>query len=105
MSVDIGEVIGLVSMVGASCVLIASHVGAYLLGQARAKSESKLPPRETPARSYMEHDDRMLMLETALTSMAHAIEQLSDAQRRAMAERIVGSRPDAPRLPGHNTPA
>jgi hypothetical protein len=100
-------IIGLVSAVSVAGVLGLSYVGAYLLGHSRARREAELARRaDSLDRDRVE--DHVLAIEGAVTSMAQAIERLTDAQRIALLDRMRASpdqRPVVSRVPQHHTPA
>jgi hypothetical protein len=109
MQPDVGVIIGLIVTLCGTGVLGLSYMGAYMLGRTRARREMELERAagQDHASQLMDHD-RVLMVESAVASMAQAIERLSDAQRVALLERMRTAN-EPPRAIGrpsqHNTPA
>jgi len=109
MEDHLGIIIGFIGAVCGASVLGLSYLGAYLLGRSRGRREVELEERvdeQSEARS-IDHD-RVLMVESAVSAMAQAIERLTDVQRVALLERMrAGNEMRAPtaRTPQHNTPA
>ena len=104
-----GIIIGRIGAVCTAGVLCMSYVGAYLLGRSRGRREVELREGMEDRGEARELDhDRMLMVESAVTTMAQAIERLTDVQRVALLERMRGAnepRSASGRPPQHNTPA
>lgn len=109
MEPDYGIIIGLIAAVCTAGVLGLSYLGAYFLGHSRGRRESELDRRaldEEMMRALP--DDRAASIEAALSTMAQAIERLTDAQRVALLDRVrtmSDSPPPTKRLPKHDTPA
>lgn len=107
MEYDFGIIIGLISAVSVAGVLCLSYFGAYMLGHSRARREAELA-RQADSLERDGLGDHVLAIESAVTSMAQAIERLTDAQRIALLERMRASpeqRPVVSRVPQHHTPA
>ena len=109
MEPNFGIVIGLIVTVCGAGVLGLSYFGVYLLGHSRGRREAELDQR------VLQHEmidalpgDRAAAIEGALSTMAQAIERLTDAQRVALLDRVrTGAEPRTPgsRIGQHNTPA
>ena len=109
MDFDYGVIIGLIVTTCGAGVLGLSYLGVYLLGHSRGRREAELDQRA------LEHDlvdalpgDRAAAIESALSTMAQAIERLTDAQRIALLDRVrTGAEPRTPsgRIGQRNTPA
>jgi hypothetical protein len=109
MNPDIGVIIGLIVTLASVSVVGLSYMGAYMLGRNRGRREVELERSSVQHvdAQLMDHD-RVLMVESAVASMAQAIERLSDAQRVALLERMrAANEPQRAiaRTPQHNTPA
>ena len=108
MDIDYGVIIGLIATVCGAGVLGLSYLGVYFLGHSRGRRESE---REQHALEqelgYAIPANRAEAIEGALSTMAHAIERLTDAQRIALLDRMRA--PDArqpiAQPPQHRTPA
>ena len=108
MNGDYGIVIGLIAAVCSAGVLGLSYLGAYFLGHSRGRREAELDLRALDPEMHGVPGDRVAGIERALSTMAQAIERLTDAQRIALLDRVrAGSEPRAPGGRGgqHNTPA
>ena len=109
MEGDYSMLIGLISVVCGAGVLGLSYLGAYLIGHSRGRREAELDQRVLEREmGHSLPDDRTAAIESALSTMAQAIERLTDAQRIALLDRVRA--PSEPRAPGsragqHNTPA
>jgi hypothetical protein len=109
MDPNYGIIIGLILTVSGVAVVGLSDFGVYLMGHSRGRHEAELEQRALdremgPAFT----DDRVAAIEGALSTMAQAIERLSDAQRIALLDRVRSmsdSPPPARRLAKHDTPA
>ncbi|MDB4883675.1 MAG: hypothetical protein JWL95_2441 [Gemmatimonadetes bacterium] len=109
MDMDLGVIIGLIGALCTAGILGLSYMGAYMLGRTRGRSEVELERRvdQHDDARVLDHD-RVLMVESAVVSMAQAIERLTDAQRIALLERVRAAnegRGAVGRVPQHNTPA
>lgn len=109
MDFDLHALIPLIVLGSGAAVLGMSYFGAYMLGRTRGRREVEL---EHQARLHGDSRsidyDRVVMVESAVASMAQAIERLTDAQRVALLERMrAGSEPAPSRLraPRQDTPA
>ena len=108
MQPDVGIIIGLIAAVCSAGVLGLSYLGAYFLGHSRGRREAELDLRALDQEMHGLPGDRVAAIEGALSTMAQAIERLTDAQRMALLDRVrVASEPRAPggRSGQHNTPA
>lgn len=109
MDPNYGVIIGLIFTVCGAGVLGLSYLGVYLMGHSRGRREAE-PDQRALDRDMDQSltDDRAAAIEGALSTMAQAIERLTDAQRIALLVR-VRSMSDSPsparRLPKHDTPA
>lgn len=108
MEPDYGIIIGLIAAVCSAGVIGLSYFGAYFIGHSRGRREAELDQRALD-REMMDAlpGDRTAAIERALSTMAQAIERLSDAQRTALLDRVrIASEPRAPSRSGQrNTPA
>jgi hypothetical protein len=107
MNGDYGIVIALIAAVCSAAVLGLSYLGAYFLGHSRGRREAELDQRSLDEEMHGVPGERVAAIEGALSTMAQAIERLTDAQRIALLDRVrVASEPRAPSRSGqHNTPA
>jgi hypothetical protein len=106
MEPNYGIFIGLISVACGAGVLGLSYLGAYLVGHSRGRREAELD------RQIAEQDDRLGdqqradAIQHSLSSMALAIERLTDAQRVALLDRMRATpEPRQSRVPRHDTPA
>jgi hypothetical protein len=109
MDFDYGVIIGLIVTVCGAGVLGLSYLGVYFMGHSRGRREAEREQR------VLEHDlgyaippDRVEAIEGALSTMAQAIERLTDAQRIALLDRMRAtpeSRLSGGRTGQRNTPA
>ncbi|HEX7978896.1 MAG TPA: hypothetical protein VF461_09860 [Gemmatimonadaceae bacterium] len=105
MDGDYSMLIGLITVVSGVGVIGLSYLGAYLLGHSRGRREAELD------RPGGEHDfrlgdqQRIDAIQLSLSSMAQAIERLTDAQRVALLDRMRVPEPRPSRVPKHDTPA
>ena len=107
MDFDYGVVIGLILTVCGTGVLGLSYLGVYLMGHSRGRREAELEQRMIDQDAMHGFPgDRAAAIEGALSTMAQAIERLTDAQRIALLERMRApdSRPAMSREQ-RNTPA
>lgn len=106
MEPNYGLLIGLIGAVSVAGMVGLSYVGAYMLGHSRARREAELARQEDQA-EQSRLGDHVLAIEDAVTSMAQAIERLTDAQRIALLQRMrTPPEPrEAPRLSQRHTPA
>jgi hypothetical protein len=109
MEPDVGVIIGLIVTLCGAGVLGLSYMGAYMLGRNRGRREVELERRmEQNEDAHLIEHDRVLMVESAVASMAQAIERLTDAQRVALLERMrTGNEPPRAigKVPRQDTPA
>ena len=98
MDADYSMLIGLISVVCGAGVVGLSYLGAYLLGHARGR-------REAEQESRLADPQRADAIQHSLSSMAHAIDRLTDAQRVALLDRMRGPEPRQSRVPRQDTPA
>ena len=94
MDIDYGIIIGFIVTVCGASVLGLSYLGVYFMGHSRGRREAELEQR------MLDHDqthslpgDRIAVMEGALSTMAQAIERLTDAQRIALLERMRAPEP------------
>ncbi len=108
MDFDIRAAVGLIGIVSAAAMLGMSYIGAFQLGRARGRREVE-QELQNGFRSVDDGQaDRLIMIESAVTSMAQAVERLTDAQRIALLEQLRVSSQEtrrSRRFPGQNTPA
>ena len=102
MEPNYGIIIVLIGALCAAGVLGLSYMGAYLVGHSRGRRDAE--------REMMDAlpGDRVEAIEGALSTMAQAIERLTDAQRVALLDRVrttSESRAPGGRIGQHNTPA
>jgi len=109
MDPNYGIIIGLILTVSGVAVVGLSYLGVYLVGHSRGRHEAELDQRALDREMGQPlTDDRAAAIEGALSTMAQAIERLTDAQRIALLDRVRSmsdSPPAARRLPKHDTPA
>ena len=109
MEPNVGILIGLIVTVCGAGVLGLSYFGVYLLGHSRGRREAELDQRMLQQEMInAPPGDRAAAIEGALSTMAQAIERLTDAQRVALLDRVrTGAEPRTPgsRIGQHNTPA
>jgi hypothetical protein len=109
MEPNVGILIGLIVTLCGAGVLGLSYFGVYLLCHSRGRREAELDQRVLEREiGHSLPDDRTAAIESALSTMAQAIERLTDAQRIALLDRVrAASEPRAPggRAGQHNTPA
>jgi len=104
---DYGVIIGLIVTVCGAGVLGLSYLGVYFMGHSRGRREVEVEQRMLE--QDMTHgfpSDRAAAIEGALSTMAQAIERLTDAQRIALLDRLRApdARPSMSREQ-RNTPA
>ena len=109
MEPNVGILIGLIVTLCGAGVLGLSYFGVYLLGHSRGRREAELDQRVLQQEMMNAlQGDRATAIEGALSTMAQAIERLTDAQRVALLDRVrTGAEPRTPgsRIGQHNTPA
>jgi predicted phage gp36 major capsid-like protein len=114
MQADFGVIIGLIGAVSVAGILGLSYLGAYFVGYNRARRELDREQREDAREARDEartgHAERILVVESALDSIAQALERLTDAQRLVLLEQARAAssperRSDPARIRQHNTPA
>jgi hypothetical protein len=106
MEGDYSMLIGLISVVCGAGVLGLSYLGAYLVGHSRGRREAELDRQIAAQDSRLGDEHRADAIQHSLSSMAQAIERLTDAQRVALLDRMrtpPESRP--PRPMRQDTPA
>jgi hypothetical protein len=104
MDADYSMLIGLISVLCGVGVIGLSYLGAYLIGHSRGRREAEMD------RQIAEQDVRLGgqgadAIQHSLSSMAQAIERLTDAQRVALLDRMRVPEPRPSRVPKHDTPA
>ena len=94
MDIDYGILIGFIVTVCGAGVLGLSYLGVYFMGHSRGRREAELEQR------MLDQDvtralpgDRVVAIEGALSTMAQAIERLTDAQRVALLDRMRAPEP------------
>jgi hypothetical protein len=108
---DMGELIGLIAVVATAGMLVMSYFGAYLLGRSRARAEIDIALRAREAERMADGAtaDRLIIVESAVSSMAQAIERLSEVERAILLQRFQSAEQRAPRVNSgvakHDTPA
>ena len=106
MEPNVGIIIGLISVVCGAGVLGLSYLGAYLVGHSRGRREAELDRQIAEQDGRLVDQQRADAIQHSLTSMAQAIERLTDAQRVALLDRMrVTPEPRQARAPRHDTPA
>ena len=108
MEFDYGVIIGLIATVCGAGVLGLSYLGVYFLGHTRGRRETERELRLLDQELGQGiPGDRIESIERGLSSMAQAIERLTDAQRIALLDRMrtPDSRASSARTGQRNTPA
>jgi hypothetical protein len=84
-----GVIIGLIVTVCGAGVLGLSYLGVYLMGHSRGRREADLEQRMLEQEmSHALPNERAAAIEGALSTMAQAVERLTDAQRIALLDRM-----------------
>jgi hypothetical protein len=104
MEADYSMLIGLISVVCGAGVIGLSYLGAYLIGHSRGRREAEMD-RQIAEQDGQLGDQRADAIQHSLSSMAQAIERLTDAQRVALLDRMRVPEPRPSRVPRHDTPA
>jgi hypothetical protein len=107
MEADYSTLIGLITVVGLAGMIGLSYLGAYLIGHSRGRREAELDRQiaEQDAR-FVSDQQGVDAIQLSLSSMAQAIERLTDAQRVALLDRMRGTpEPRQSRVPRQDTPA
>ena len=105
MEADYSMLIGLISVACGVGVLGLSYLGAYLIGHSRGRREAELDRRIAEQDSLFGDQHRVDAIQHSLSSMAQAIERLTDAQRVALLDRVRMPEQRASRGPRQDTPA
>jgi hypothetical protein len=106
MEGDYSMLIGLISVVCGAGVLGLSYLGAYLVGHSRGRREAELDRQMAAQDALLGDQQRTDAIQHSLSSMALAIERLTDAQRVALLDRVRSTpEPRQSRVPRHDTPA
>ena len=106
MEADYSTLIGLITVACGAGVLGLSYLGAYLVGHARGRREAELDRQIAEQDGRLGDQQRADAIQHSLSSMALAIERLTDAQRVALLDRVrTASEPRQSRAPRHDTPA
>jgi hypothetical protein len=106
MEADYSMLIGLISVVCGAGVLGLSYLGAYLIGHSRGRREAELDRQIAEQDHHLGDQRNADAIQLSLSSMAQAIERLTDAQRVALLDRMrVPSEPRQSRVPRQDTPA
>lgn len=104
MEADYSMLIGLISVVCGAGVIGLSYLGAYLVGHSRGRREAEMD-RQIAEQDGRLGDQRADQIQHSLSSMAAAIERLTDAQRVALLDRMRVPEPRQARVSKHDTPA
>ncbi|MFL5520736.1 MAG: hypothetical protein ACJ8B6_07355 [Gemmatimonadales bacterium] len=88
MEADYSMLIGLISVACGVGVLGLSYLGAYLIGHSRGRREAELDRQIAEQDSRLGDPTRADAIQHSLSSMAQAIERLTDAQRVALLDRM-----------------
>jgi len=104
MEGDYSMLIGLISVVCGAGVIGLSYLGAYLLGHSRGRREAEMD-RQLAEQDAQLGGQRIDAIQHSLSSMALAIERLTDAQRVALLDRMRAPEPRPSRSPRQDTPA
>ena len=106
MEGDYSMLIGLISVVCGAGVIGLSYLGAYLLGHSRGRREAEMDRQLAEQDSQLGGQQRIDAIQHSLSSMAQAIERLTDAQRVALLDRVrVPSEARPSRAPRTDTPS
>ena len=106
MEADYSMLIGLISVVCGAGVIGLSYLGAYLVGHSRGRREAELERQMAEQDPRLGELQRVDAIQHSLSSMAQAIERLTDAQRVSLLDRMRGpSEPRQVRAPRQDTPA
>jgi hypothetical protein len=106
MEADYSMLIGLISVVCGAGVIGLSYLGAYLVGHSRGRREAEMDRQMIEQDSRLGEQARVDAIQHSLSSMAQAIERLTDAQRVALLDRMrVPSEARPSRAPRTDTPA
>ena len=106
MEADFSTLIGLVIVLCGAGVIGLSYLGAYLLGHSRGRREAELDRQLVEQDGALGAQQRADAIQHSLSSMALAIERLTDAQRVALLDRMrPAPEPRQSRAPRHDTPA
>jgi hypothetical protein len=105
MDGDFSMLIGLISVVSVVGVVGLSYLGAYLIGHSRGRREAELDGQTGDRDSHLGDQQRIDAIQHSLSSMAQAIERLTDAQRVALLDRVRAPEQRPARVPRQDTPA
>ena len=106
MEADYSTLIGLITVVGLAGMIGLSYLGAYLIGHSRGRREAELDRQIAERDSLLGDQQRVDAIQHSLSSMSHAIDRLTDAQRVALLDKMRGApEPRPSRVPRHDTPA
>jgi len=106
MEADYSTLIGLISVVCGAGVIGLSYLGAYLIGHSRGRREAEMDRQISEQDARLGDQHRVDAIQHSLSSMAQAIERLTDAQRVALLDRVrVASEPRTSRATRTDTPA
>ncbi|MBW8768752.1 MAG: hypothetical protein JF589_03265 [Gemmatimonadetes bacterium] len=105
MEGDYSMLIGLISVVCGAGMIGLSYLGAYLLGHSRGRREAEMDRQLAEQDSQFVGQQRADAIQHSLSSMAQAIERLTDAQRVALLDRMRAPEPRPSRAPRQDTPA
>ncbi len=105
MEADYSMLIGLISVVCGAGVIGLSYLGAYLIGHSRGRREAELDRQIAEQDARLGDQTRVDAIQHSLSSMAQAIERLTDAQRVALLDRVRMPEQRPSRAPRQDTPA
>ena len=105
MEGDYSTLIGLITVACGAGVIGLSYLGAYLVGHSRGRREAELDRQMAEQDGPLGDPQRADAIQHSLSSMAQAIERLTDAQRVALLDRVRTPEPRQSRVPRHDTPA
>ena len=105
MEADYSMLIGLISVVCGAGGIGLSYLGAYLVGHSRGRREAEMDHQLAEQDSQLGGQQRIDAIQHSLSSMAQAIERLTDAQRVALLDRMRAPEPRPSRVPRQDTPA
>ena len=105
MEADYSMLIGLISVVCGAGVIGLSYLGAYLVGHSRGRREAEMDRQLAEQDSHLGSQQRIDAIQHSLSSMAQAIERLTDAQRVALLDKMRTPEPRPSRVPRQDTPS
>lgn len=114
MDIDPRQLVGIIVIGAAAGTFVLSYVAAYLIGRGHGRRDAELAQRE---QAHQAGAERFAAVEGAVSTVAHSLARLADAQRlltaqqEEMAQRLRRPEPLAERrpglghFPGRDTPA